>query len=571
MQLEPFDARAGLPHIAERSNLDPEARHAVRIPLPTYVLDGPLSRILVPALFAAAGIATLVWGVTTPAAGIGPERFAPHIVGVGLTLAGIAGVRSELRRREAREADLRALEKHADAPWRVRPEWRSRELAAPEASARSIGPVAIFWNLVSWPLAFFVLRAEADSGDPAVWLILLFPLVGLAMLVPVALEWLRARKFGRVVVELDQLPGRLGRPLGGTLRAAVPERWAPERGVRLQVSCYRQRVRYGRDSDGDRTRRVERGLLWRDEAYFHDKVGWDGVSLEVPFQFDLPAEPPASTPLELENRILWEISADAEVPGLDLRARVEIPVFQAEADVPAASGFAEEVEAASGGGSRALRIEEPAVEWSVDQPLTKGIRLVEEADHFELHFTAARTRPGALLMGVLAVVFILVGVVATPGAILLGPIFIATGAFLVYASIQQATNDTVLSIEGGWAEVLHDGIGMPPDVQLRADRVTGVEVHLSGQGSSDRAYYTLSLVALPGEGLEEVEAQMENFMRLISRFGVGETHPAMEALRDAADQPRIAVAHNLTDKAEADWLASRIRAALARESGTDAA
>ncbi|HKK92303.1 MAG TPA: hypothetical protein VJ925_02675 [Longimicrobiales bacterium] len=59
---------------------------------------------------------------------------------------------------------------------------------------------------------------------------------------------------------------------------------------------------------------------------------------------------------------------------------------------------------------------------------------------------------------------------------------------------------------------------------------------------------------------------MENVVNLMSRFGVADAHPAMDALRDTTEQPKIAVADSFSEKAEADWLASKIREAPARRS-----
>jgi len=556
-----------------------QAGASVFTPRRTFHFDGPVSRLLIPALFAVVGVGTVVWNLLNAPPQSGWQAYVPHAVGASFVIFGVGAVARELERRKDRRADLQALEEHRDAPWLVRPAWRTRELIATERPNRSLLPLAIFWNVVSWPLAFVILMAESGSGDPGVWLVLLFPVVGLGLLAPIILGYLRRRKFARTVVALDRVPMRLGEPCVGVLRITAPPDARPERGVLVKASCYRQRVRYVRDSDGDRSRKIERDLLWRDEKRFEVRAGWGGRAIEVPFAFDLPSDPPASTPLELANRILWELSAEAEVPGLDFRARVEIPVFPPDADREAhghvepapdadASG---RLEAGSGaeaaGGVAPVSLDEPAVEWAFDEPLSDGIRVIDEPDLFEVHFTAARKRGAAVVLGVLGTVFLLVGALTTPGAVLVGLIFVAAGGLLIFGSFQQGTNDTLLSVEGGRVAVRHDGIGMPEDVEIPVGRVTDVVVHLGGSSSSDNATYSISLLAQPGDGLEHVEEQMENVMNLMSRFGVGDAHPAMDALRDAAEQPKIAVADSFSEKAEADWLASKIREALAGRSG----
>ncbi len=543
-------------------------------PRRTVHLDGPLSRLVVPALFAVVGGGTIVWSLFNAPPRTDWLRFVPHAVGAIFMLSGVGAIATEFQRAEEREADLKALEQHRDAPWLVRPAWRTRELIATQRVDRSLLLVAIFWNLVSWPLAFFVLETESGSGESASWLVLLFPIVGLGLLAPIVLGHLRTRKFPRSVIALDQIPMRLGQPCTGALRATVRMEAPPERGVLVKASCYRQRVRHVRDSDGDRSRRVERELLWRDEGRFEVRSGWGGEEIEVPFAFDLPSEPPPSTPLPLENRILWELSAEAEVPGLDFHAQAEIPVFPPDPDAMN-SGETEPTATSAPGGeipeSPSSRPPgEPAIEWAFDEPLSEGIRMIDEPDLFELHFSAVRKRRAALLMAALGTVFMLIGALTTLGAVLVGLIFVVVGGFLIFGSIQQGTNDTVLSVENATVEVRHDGIGMPEDVHLPVRRVTDVVVHLDGSGSSGNASYAISLLAEAGEGLEHLDRQMENVMNLMSRFGVGDDHPAMDTMRDAAEQPKIAVADAFSEKAEADWLASKIRAALLRVSAPDA-
>jgi len=533
---------------------------SLRITLP----EGGPSRVVVPVAFVVMGIGIMVWfHLEGPYVG-GWQRYLPYVMGGVFALVGMVRLVAELRRGGARDAARRALEEHRDAPWRVRPEWRKDELVASTPLDRSLVILALAWNLFSWPLAFLIIGGEQGSGDRAVWLVALFPVIGLGMLARLAYELMRARKFGDTMVRLDPMPPRLGRRFEGLLRAKVGREARPEDGFLVRVSCYRQEVRYTRDSDGDRRRQIERDLLWRDETRLRDRSVLYGTSVEVPFTFDLPEDAPASTALKLDNRILWEVAAEAEIPAIDFAARVEVPVFPAEpGSVPAkasASGTPDTVaETAFGrGGSGAV----PA--WSFEEPLTKGIELVDEPDLFELHFTAARKRKGAIVLGVLGVVLLAGAVPALLTSVLLGLILLLMGAVLVYGGIQQGTNDTVLRVADGRIQVRHDGIGMPEDIDVPVGQMEEVMVHLGTDSASDDATYSISLVARPGEGLEHLQKQAANVMKVMSRFGVTEAHPAMEAMREGAERPRILVSDQLSDKDEADWLASRIREAVER-------
>lgn len=533
----------------------------MRIPLRFDARDDGPSRFVVPVVFVAFGIGAMVWFRMEGFAVAGWRGYLPYAVGGLFVAMGVGSLVTTLRRDAGRKAAQRALEEHRDAPWLVRPEWRSDELVAAGGVDRGSLLFAVVWNLFAWPLSFVLIRAEQGSGDQAVWLVAIFPLVGLGMLARVAYQILRARKFGRTVVRLESMPLRLGGRLAGSLETTMGPEARPADGVLVKVSCYRQRVRYTRDSDGDRKRRIERDLLWRDESRRPVESSVDPRRVRVPFSFRLPADPPPSTPLKLDNRILWEISAEAEVPGIDLAAQVEVPVFPPEPGAPSADSSGEATP------SRTVlpAHDVPAPVSSFDEPVTDGIVLVDEPERFELHFTAGRTRKGAIIIGGIGGVMLLAGVPLLAASPLIGLIFIAMSALMIYGGIQQATNDTVLRIESGRVRVTHDGVGMPADVDFPVDQVEEVSVRLGNSSSSKNATYSLALLCRVGEGLEHLEAQADKVMGFMSRFGVDESHPAMQAMREGAERPRVIVADGLSDKDEADWLAAKVEKALARE------
>jgi hypothetical protein len=279
---------------------------------------------------------------------------------------------------------------------------------------------------------------------------------------------------------------------------------------------------------------------------------------------------PPSNPLELETRILWEVSAEAELPGLDLDTTVEIPVFPPDAGTaPSGAGrLSAPADGSATVGDSVASIGsgegEGGLRWPYVAPVTEGIELVESPGAFELHFTAARNRKGAVILGIAGVLTAALGVfVLASSSLLWGLGLVAVAALLLYGSVQQATNDTALHVRDGVIEVTHDGIGMPSDVTFPASNLEAVEVHLDSGSGSNRGY-SISLVAASNEGLEELEDQAYRAADLLSRVGVGEGHPAMDALLEGADRPRVLLASQLVDKEEADWLAHKIREAARR-------
>jgi hypothetical protein len=536
----------------------------MRIPIRFGTSERGPGRFIAPVVFIATGAAfpAIFYAQSPPLSGW--RRFVPAAFGGLFVLVGTWRLVRQIRAPAARRRRQAELERHRDTPWRVRPEWRRDEIEAATSLDRSFLALALLWNLFAWPAAFFMISAEQTSGEELVWLVALFPLIGLGMLARVGVEVRRMQKFGRAVLRLDPMPPRLGRPFVGTLRAGVTRENRPRDGYRVKVSCYRQVVRYTRSSDGKRSKKLERRLLWRDETRVGDDPAVDGTAVEIPVRFTLPGDAPASTPFKTEERIIWEVAAAADTPGVDFAAAVEVPVFPAEGGVagsstPAGPGEADSPVGASSGGQA------PPVEpyRDFEAPVTDGIELVDEQDRFELHFTAARTRRGALIMGAVGGVLILGGIPLLGASLLFGLVCIALGALLVYGSIQQGTNDTLLLVADGHVEVTHDGMGMPEDVRIPVDQVADVVVRVTSSGS-DSARYTLAMVAGSPDGLDHLKEQSERLVGWVSKVGVGEDHPAMDAVREGIERPTILVANDLNDKDEADWLAERIRGALER-------
>jgi hypothetical protein len=299
-------------------------------------------------------------------------------------------------------------------------------------------------------------------------------------------------------------------------------------------------------------------------------VGGSVGGLDLPISFELPPDQLPSNPLELERRILWEVSAETDIPGLDFETAIEIPVFppdpatlkerliaKREERLAAASAAVEEESLA--------KAEEDSKDWPFVAPVTEGIELVERPGSLELHFAAARNRQGAVILGISGVITAALAVFMLAGVgFFWGVALLALAALLIYGSVQQATNDTVLTIRDGRIEVTHDGIGMPADVTFPVTNLASAEVQLGAGTGSDRAY-EIWLITASNEGLEDLEDQAYRTANMLSRVGVSEEHPAMEAILDAADRPRVLLASGLKDKEEADWLAYKIEEAARRQ------
>jgi hypothetical protein len=550
---------------------------------------------IVPALFSlifvAAGAYVIV-SFPTPSGG-GFAAYMPMLIGGIFVLVGGYGFVQALRNNQRRDEAQKQLEKHADEPWRVRPEWRSREIVAKGTLDRGLIFFTVFWNLIAWPVTYFALFEEAAAQeDPAIYLVLLFPLIGLGFFAKILYEYRRMQKFGSTLLELQTVPARLGDRVSGIIKTGVAAGDQPEDGFHVKVSCYRQYVRYTRDSDGDRTKKIERDLLWRDETRERGQAYGDGARLQVPFTFDLPVDMPPSTPLKTETRKLWEVEVDADLPGIDYADSVEIPVFApGEGTMPGPSSAPPETGAdaktstnapttdtsssigAEGDGAPARNSDVPDAaeqmapvfdqDWDIDGPTTRGISIDDTPGNFEVHFGSSRTRKQAVIMGLIGLGMLVGGFFLFGASVIFALIMIGLGGLLVYGGIQQATNDTVVRIRNGVIEVTHDGIGMPDDVSFPLSDLDAVTVRLDGKNES--ATYGLFLVARPGADLPQLKEQAARADKIMSNIGVSVNNPIREQMEEAQNQPTVRVAGGLSDKMEADWLAHKIQEAADRE------
>jgi hypothetical protein len=80
---------------------------------------------------------------------------------------------------------------------------------------------AIFWNAISSPV-LFAFQGELARGNQMRWIALLFPLVGLGLLVWAMRQTLGWRRFGMTLLGLDPFPGAIGGDVGGTVELRLP-------------------------------------------------------------------------------------------------------------------------------------------------------------------------------------------------------------------------------------------------------------------------------------------------------------------------------------------------------------
>lgn len=492
-------------------------------------------------------------------------------------------------RRRAQHATLHERQ-YADAPWRVRPEWRSAELAETRPSG-SEKYFAILWNAVAWPIAGFFLYTELANPDPdwAVLLVLLFPLVGLVLAWQRLRHALHRRKFGVTALVMEEMPGRLGEPLRMRLKTGVRPDDAPEEGFHVRLSCYRRSIRYTTDSDGDRQRRVEKDLLWRDEKRVRGRTGGSGDRLEVLARFELPADPPPSTPEKHENRIMWELDAEADLPGLDFQTSFEIPVFDSErgdrerkpeptTGTAAPDQSAPPVPGGARDAGEALPEETDAyadyeVGATFTEPESEGITMERSPrGGLQLHFAAGRNKVMGALLAIFAVLLGLGGLLVLAESFFVALIFLLFAGFCGYGAWKMLTTASTLTVEAGKVTLVRGAFGRGTPVTFACEDLADVSIKANGQVGS-KTHYDLVLHRHDMEARQQAAAgedaidQIADFTERTGLVRGSDAEHATDQIKQSIQEQstQLTVARGLINKQEADWIAATIREATRRE------
>ena len=361
--------------------------------------------------FAAVGLFTATMTVQRLAAGNWTEAFFFGLfaltfggVGIGGIVAALAG-RGKLKTQEALQAA------HPDSPWLWRQDWASGHITE-SSRAGMIGAwlFAILWNLIGFPTGFLAARAALNEGKPAALLGLMFPLIGIGLVVWAIRTTLRYRKYGVSRLELATVPGVIGRSLIGMVRA--PFRIQAAQGFDVSLTCVR-RVTQG----GGKQRSTSESIMWQDVQRVQGQPfpAPDRMETHIPVAFRISADATSSDDRDSGNRVVWRLQVSADVPGVNYEAGFDVPVFRTPASEEPLS--AEE--------SRLLPASDLA---AYQQPANSRILVTATRRGTEILFPAARNLGAATSLTLFLVLWVAcIGLQVYFGAPIVFPI--VTGLF----------------------------------------------------------------------------------------------------------------------------------------------
>jgi hypothetical protein len=188
------------------------------------------------------------------------------------------------------------------------------------ATGVSLLVFAIIWNAIAFPLGFIAPRAH-DMPKWAFALAMLFPVIGVLLLIAAIYQLLRRHKYGASRLMLDHLPVATGTTFRGDIDTHVQQ--APESGFTLRLMCIR-RVITGRGKN----RSTREDILWADEQTVSSAAAMrNPLGTRIPFTFTIPDDARPTDERNPEDAIVWRISVKAIMNGIDYAADFQFPVL----------------------------------------------------------------------------------------------------------------------------------------------------------------------------------------------------------------------------------------------------
>ena len=304
---------------------------------------------------------------------------------------------------------------------------------------KSLWLAAVIMNALGLPVGWLALFGDRDLPVYFQVVLPVFTLLGLLILFLAVRDSFRWRRFGRLEMSLDPLPGSIGGHVGGSLE--LPFHQAAAADFRVILLCIRDRL--VKTSDGSsRSESVE----WGKETL--PEVRRSGRGVQLRYTFEVPEGlPPSEEPSDDYHK--WVVRIQAEVAGPDLDQAFEIPALAV--DPP-------------------LKAREPALSeaTAADAPALspKVVRVHRSRGGLTLYFPAGRGGLGGVMLLSFGVVFAGGGVFAFVGtsatgsdgligaaAMAFGGIFLVVfggvGALMVLMGLYPLVNSLVVDIRNG--------------------------------------------------------------------------------------------------------------------------
>lgn len=340
--------------------------------------------------------------------------FSLLFMGVG---GGIMWLGHWSKKAEARE--IIRQEAHPNEPWKWKDEWQAGFIKNNNRAKMGFTIVfALFWNAISMPLLFIIPEEVLEKKNYIASIALLFPLVGVGLIVWAVRTYRQAKRFRHTGFELETYPAALGYYLRGTLHIATQFPQDTQFNVTLK-----HLHKYQSGSGDNRSTRED--VKWQDDQHIPARAGRWRETYELPIFFALPMGEQATDWSQRNSEYLWRLEFNAELEGADYQQEFVVPVFDPQT-------YPEIIPADLGEMATPMGVYTYQGDWT-----KTGVNFHEEEDGAYYYFPPARHKGSAVSLTVMALVFGGIGSLGffTPLPLFFTALFGIAGIFLAYGAL----------------------------------------------------------------------------------------------------------------------------------------
>ena len=420
-----------------------------------------------------------------------PQNLAGAVFGAGFVMIGLliatGGVVGVARMKKLN--DTKAA--NPTSPWLWREDWaQNRSYGEKRYIATTLWVITVLVSCLTIPWVFMCGNVRGSSAAPQIFI---YGLASIAVILACAAvrATLRKQRFGKTFFEFDSLPFALGKKMSGRLNLRLDQ--IPQNGFEVRLSCVR---RFTSGSGDQRTTQNE--TLWEEQQTISAAAvmaGPQGTSISV--TFDIPVEAAESNSNSFNDRILWLLSAKAELPGVDFSEQYEVPIFRIGSSAAAAS-----TPTFASLGSYSLRTTISSPGEKLEQPAKMSARISNGLNGTEIYLPALRNPGSTLALFAFAAVWSAVTYLLwKQSKWFFLSLFGFTDLLVLYGLVSALFSTARIQLTGDSVLLTKSTLGVGSTRRIPFSEIGSVAIVSGGQSSAGTAWHSLRLVRKDGKKL----------------------------------------------------------------------
>ncbi|WP_395338941.1 hypothetical protein PN836_013135 [Ningiella sp. W23] len=312
-----------------------------------------------------------------------------------------------------------------DTPWLEKKAWAKNQITSYTKIQLIISYVfSVIWSWICYGL--YIKRDELlanASEEPAVYLLLLFPLSLIAILFQTYKQYSLWRTIGPMPLSLDPFPGAIGGHVGGKIACKLAHH--SEMSARVKLLCIKRTHSNNSSNSG-----VREHVEWENDGVCHVQANSGGC--DIRFRFDVQEGLPPSGRVEnSKTNVIWrvELEIDDKIQRL-----YEIPVFESGEKSQHICHGTETYEATG---------------FAAGEALSGIAQLKRTADKSTIYFAPFKRPLNGVLLVLIGVLFASIGIIVdmNDAPMIFGIVFPLIGLGLALAGLQYLGKALLVTID----------------------------------------------------------------------------------------------------------------------------